>query len=118
MLPYFESRNCIFKTIEIAQSFSITDFKLRLFYKQLAKMGLLEYSEIGCGCVILDPNLSLFDFAEKGGFAIQDEILRKNIEKLSLEIEKLKPEFADKVDIFANLSSIANTLIGALQFIG
>jgi hypothetical protein len=53
-----------------------------------------------------------FDLYNHGGFAVQEELLIKNIEKLMLEVEKLQSQFPEKVAVFANLATIAGIILG------
>ncbi len=50
-------------------------------------------------------NVEVFDFANHGGFRNQEELLEKNIHKLLLEIEALKPAMPDKVKTLTEISS-------------
>jgi hypothetical protein len=102
---------------DLAACFDISDHVLRLFLKQLHRMQIIDYSELGAGHIMLMPHMELYDFHSRGGFTVQDELLKKNIEKLHLEIEKLKPHFSEKAGMFANLSAIAGTIMSALKFL-
>lgn len=102
---------------ELASYFDIGDDMIRLYLKQLHRMQLIDYSELGAGHIMLMPHMELYDFHIRGGFTVQDELLKKNIEKLHLEIEKLKPHFGEKAGMFANLSTIGNTILSALKFL-
>lgn len=58
------------------------------------------------------------DFSQKGGFAIQDEILKANIEKLGFEIDNLKKQLGpDKLDTLNKISSIASALFSGLALL-
>ncbi len=58
------------------------------------------------------------DFAQKGGFAIQDEIFKANIEKLGFEIDNLKKQLGpDKLDTLNKISSIASALFSGLALL-
>lgn len=58
------------------------------------------------------------DFAQKGGFAIQHEIFKANIEKLGFEIDNLKKQIApDKLDTLNKISSIAAALFGGIALL-
>lgn len=102
---------------ELAKYFDVRDDMLRLYLKQLHRMQLIDYSELASGYIMLMPNMELYDFHSRGGFTVQDDLLKKNIEKLHLEIEKLKPHFSEKAGMFASLSTIGNTILSALQFL-
>ena len=101
---------------DIAELVNTTDKMVRLFLKQLDAMGMLEYSELGCGYVQLFLTMNIYDFHEHGGFTVQDELLIKNIEKLYLEIEKLKPSFIGKTELLTNITAIGNNILSALGF--
>ncbi|HNW71158.1 MAG TPA: hypothetical protein PKI01_12190 [Bacteroidales bacterium] len=58
-------------------------------------------------------NVEACDFFSRGGFVAQEELLKKNIEKLLLEIESLKPSVPEKI---ATLTSIAANITTALSF--
>lgn len=51
-----------------------------------------------------------FDVFRRGGFAFQEKVLQQEVEKLSLEIERLRPSLGDKIEqistIAANLKSL------------
>jgi hypothetical protein len=50
-----------------------------------------------------------FDIFNRGGFAAQEYMLQKEVEKLLLEIERLKPSLGDKIE---QVSTIANNIAG------
>jgi hypothetical protein len=50
-----------------------------------------------------------FDLMNRGGFTVQENLLQKEVEKLLLEVERLKPTFGDKVE---RISTIANNIAG------
>ena len=58
------------------------------------------------------------DFVQKGGFVIQDEIFKANIEKLGFEIDHLKKQLGpDKLDTLNKISSIASALFSGLALL-
>lgn len=103
----------------MSQEFGVQDAMLRLFLKQLAKKGLIEYHERGAGFVECYPTMELYDFHRMGGFTgIEDELL-KNIEKLDLELKHLKSEFPQKVETLANASAFLSVIgNAALKLVG
>lgn len=50
-----------------------------------------------------------FDIFNRGGFTMQEDMLQKEVEKLLLEIERLKPTLGDKIE---QVSTIANNIAG------
>ena len=57
-----------------------------------------------------------FDIFNRGGFYAQEELLQKEVQKLLLEIERLKPTLGDEIEkistIGNNIAGIAGTLFG------
>jgi hypothetical protein len=60
-------------------------------------------------------HLEAFDFFNRGGFYAQEELLQKNIEKLLLEIESLKPSMPDKVNTITSIAANLATAFGLLM---
>ena len=59
----------------------------------------------------LEVHQSAFDLFNRGGFTMKENILQKEIEKLLLEVERLKPSLGDKVErITTIISNIANII--------
>ncbi|MBQ8958733.1 MAG: hypothetical protein IJ057_09605 [Bacteroidales bacterium] len=52
-----------------------------------------------------------FDVLNRGGFTMQEEVLQKEVQKLLLEIERLKPSVGDKIE---TISTIANNIAGVV----
>lgn len=62
--------------------------------------------------------IELHDFANKGGFAIQEEIFKANLDKLEFEIDLLRKQLSpDKLDSLNKISSIASALFGGLSLL-
>ena len=62
--------------------------------------------------------IEIHDFANKGGFAIQDEIFKSNIEKLGFEIDHLRQQLGPQnLDTLNKLSAIAAALFGGLALL-
>lgn len=58
------------------------------------------------------------DYAQKGGFVVQDEIFRANLQKLDLEIDILKKQLGpDKLDTLNKISGIVSALFSGLALI-
>lgn len=60
---------------------------------------------------LLEVHQSAFDLFNRGGFTMKENLLQKEVEKLLLEVEKLKPSLGDKVEkITSIISNIANII--------
>lgn len=79
-----------FSSADMTREFGVQDVVIRLFLQQLAQKGLIEYSEAGSGRVCCYPTMNFYDFHRLGGFTAIEDGLLKNIEKLELELKKLK----------------------------
>ncbi len=55
----------------------------------------------------------LKDLMTRGGFVGTEKLLKQNIEKLLLEIERLKPNMTEQI---SNISNIASNITSALAF--
>jgi len=60
-------------------------------------------------CLIV--NTEAFDISNRGGFVVQEQLLQKEVEKLLLEIKRLKPTLGDKAE---QITTIANNLAGII----
>lgn len=100
---------------ELAPSFNTKPFILHIMLQQFAELGLIDYPNDGRGYGKVTIRAKAHDFYLHGGFAVQEEILKANIEKLGRELEvlaaSLTPDLADKA---AELSSIGANILTAL----
>lgn len=55
--------------------------------------------------------MEAFDLYQKGGYAVVEEQLTKNLEKLNLELESLRSEFPEKT---ATLTAIIGAITGVI----
>lgn len=108
-----------FPSTTMAKEFCVSDDLIRLFLKQLDKMGLIEYSEMGAGFVECYPAMDLYDFHRCGGFTTIEDGLLKNIEKLDLELKQLKSQFPEKIETLANATSFLSAIaVSATKLVG
>ena len=93
-----------------------TDFEtLRPILYQFERFGFLEELGVGHDNTCFIQRVDLHDYAHKGGFAIQDEIFKKEIEKLGFEVDNLIKQLGpDNLEKFSKLSTIAGTLLTAV----
>ena len=67
--------------------------------------GFIDATYMLGGAVYIRLKVTAYDFANHGGFTAQEELLEKNIKKLLLEVESLKPAFGDKVKLITDITS-------------
>ena len=78
---------------------------------QFEELGLCRISRCLGGHVMVSLNAKAHDMVFHGGFVAQEEYLRKNIEKLELELKSLEPAFTGKVETISNIiGNIASAL--------
>jgi hypothetical protein len=75
-------------------------------------MGLLKNKPYFDDGVALDIKVNAHDFLSHGGFTAQEELLQKNIQKLLLELENLKPSMPEKVSTLTNIAANIATALG------
>ena len=105
---------------------NFSDFEhLGLTYAQFEAL-LRWFHNIGfIEIAIVDPNvidiillMPANDLYLKGGFVLQDELFRSNIEKLSLEVETLRQQLApQKLDTVEKIAGIAGALFAGLALL-
>lgn len=93
-----------------------TTFKVyEAIVKQFEEMNLLECDRMLGGNAFINLTAYAHDFYNRGGFQAQEEILKANINKLGLELEKLSEDLEPKFAQRANtLSAIAANIVTAL----
>ena len=68
-------------------------------------IGLIDQDKFLGGGIMLEILIPAHDLVSRGGFTAKEELLTKNIEKLLVEIERLKPSLPDRVEEMASISS-------------
>ena len=89
---YARQLNCSFEMIDAI----LSHFERRNLITAHRAMG---------GHVMIFVNVEAHDMVRLGGFTAQEELLKKNIEKLLLEIESLKPSMPDKIEKIAGIAA-------------
>lgn len=90
--------------------------ELEGFVEQLKRMRLVDYkSEVYEDQTHVILYLEAQDFLRIGGFTAKEIILKQNIEKLNLEMQKLRENPSDPLAAVANVTSI---LANVLTFFG
>ena len=86
---------------EIAKEFGTKNDIVLIILDQFERYGYIKINNrFNTHIYFINVTADAFDFLSHGGFRIQDEILRTNIQKLDLEIKKLckdlNPELKEK----------------------
>lgn len=83
-----------------------------LILDQFENLGLIHQEKFLGGTMLITLTAAAFDFWSHGGFTAQEELLQKNIERLLLEIESLKPSMPDKVNTITAIAANVATALG------
>ena len=66
---------------------------------------LIDQDKFLGGEIMLEILIPAHDLVSRGGFTAKEDLLTKNIEKLLVEIESLKPLIPEKIETISNLVS-------------
>lgn len=83
-------------------------------FKLFVRKELISDCKCGRSSITFLLRFEATDFLSHGGFQAQEELLQKNIERLLLEIESLKPAMPTKVETITNIASGIATALGLL----
>jgi hypothetical protein len=95
-----------------ANNYDLNDKELNAILEQFEKKELIKISPGFGDEKVLNVKVNTHDFILHGGFTAQEELLEKNIKKLLLEIESLKPSMPDKVSTITNIAANIATAMG------
>jgi hypothetical protein len=68
-------------------------------------IGLVDQDKFLDGEIMLEILIPAHDLVTRGGFTAKEDLLTKNIEKLLVEIESLKPLIPEKIETISTLAS-------------
>jgi hypothetical protein len=89
---------------------------LRAILYQFERMGFISSLGVGNENTMFIAHAELHDYAERGGFAVQEELFRANIEKLGFEIDMLRKELpVDYLEKLNKISGIASAIMTGLD---
>jgi len=97
---------------EEAMEFEIHPQELLIILEQFEEYGLIKLTKFLGGEMLIKFKAEAFDLNNHGGFVAQEELLTKNIEKLLLELERLKPSMPDRIE---KITSIISAITSALS---
>lgn len=102
---------------DIFPNHDIQGWEFMAIVKQLEQKQLLSsVTYLSDSTMFVEPTADLFDLYNRGGFVVQEEILKANIEKLGYELDSLKdqlsPSLVDKVE---KITKIASAITGVLS---
>lgn len=121
LFDFVNNRNVSFDILykDALSSFGTDRDTFVIILKYFEQKGLLyikKGSEFGEKITL---TVNAYDLVRLGGFIVEEEILKANIEKLGLEIDLLSKRLSpDLLDSVQKLSSISHSILSALSFIG
>lgn len=100
---------CNFDMKYLAKSLDIGFNELDSIINQFESLGFCSVTKCLGGHTYTVFTADAHDFLIRGGFFVQEEIFRKQIEKLLFEIESLKPSMLDKVETITTIAANIRT---------
>jgi len=95
----------------LANNFNIDCEVLDAILSNFERLNLCRVDRFIGGRIDIVLNAEAHDLVRLGGFTAQDELLKKNIEKLLLELENLRHDFPEKAErIAAIIGGISSAL--------
>ena len=101
---------------DIFPNHDIQGWEFMAIIKQMEQKYLLcNVTYLSDNTIFVEPTANLFDLYNRGGFVVQEEILKTNIEKLGYELDSLKdqlsPYLVDKVEKIAKIASAITSVL-------
>ncbi|MCC2779572.1 hypothetical protein LK518_09105 [Parabacteroides distasonis] len=105
----------LMKPEEVFPNKEISKRQFELILLQFEEMGLLRKAERHGTSFLISISANIYDFFNHGGFVVQEELLRANLQKLDYELTKLAKEINPGLtDRIANITGIAASIATAL----
>ena len=102
---------------QVAKDFQTSPDIAQAVYDQFESLGLMKQTKCIGGNIYIQLNASAHDLYRRGGFTVQEEILKANIEKLGRELDllakQLSPDLSKKA---SEIASIGSNILSALAF--
>ena len=107
---------CRRSLIEMRQATLLSDATIIALISYFHRCGLVQHVAGSFNSIKPTADLLVtieaFDFVRRGGFTFQEQILQNEIEKLTLEVERLRPSLGDKIE---QISTIASNLMSLVK---
>lgn len=97
---------------DMAKDYNIDRDTMEIILDHFENLGFFEQTKMLGGIIRFRMLVPAFDFFAHGGFTAQEELLKKNLEKLILEIETLKPSMPAKAETLTSIISNIATALG------
>lgn len=99
---------------ELLSETETTFGELQAILMQFQRLGLISDLNMRRNSpqIYLVLYLEALEFSDKGGFQMQDKMLKLTLEKLKLEVEQLSKDFPEKALTFSSILSNISTVLG------
>ena len=95
----------------------LTSAEYSAIIDQFEKMGLIECSRYLGGNIMICISVDAHDFYSRGGFVGQEMLLKANIEKLGLELDKLAIDLApEHLATAQKIATIGSAIMSAIGY--
>lgn len=114
----FICKHCLLESVnpvkkaDAIKTFGTDAASILAILNQMMRMGLLEdVSHNGFNFYFV-VRAEAHDYYRHGGFKAQEELLTKNIQKLILELEQLKPDMPERAGLIAGIAGNIAAALG------
>jgi hypothetical protein len=97
---------------ESQKEFNMTRDSLYMILDHFKNLGFISIENAGKSFYEIFLKIPAYDYHSHGGFRAQEDLLSKNIQKLLLEIESLKPSMPDKISTITTIVANISTALG------
>jgi len=98
------------------KNFGIDHITYEAILDQFERLGFIKQTKFLGGGIRLEVSIDAHDFVRRGGFFVQEEVLKGNIEKLGWEIDLLCKQLSpDLLDRAQKIMSIGSNILSALK---
>ncbi len=112
-----ETMQCATDLNADCSKYGVTRGEYSAIIDQLEKMGFITCTRFLGGRINMCVSVDAHDFYNRGGFVGQEMLLKANIEKLGLELDKLAKDLApDHLDAAQKIASIGTAIMSAVGY--
>ncbi|MEE0848235.1 MAG: hypothetical protein U0M63_01025 [Alistipes onderdonkii] len=105
-----------YSSVDIAQRLNLSCEVVTAVIKHFVKIGFIKlFRPDKPYAGDIEMQIEAYDFANRGGFLVQEELLKANIQKLGLEIDVLAKELSPKgLETAEKIATIGSSILSAI----
>lgn len=112
------SMECTLDINKSAKRYGISQIQCDAIIRQFEKLGFIHVLKSYDGYEV-NITVDAHDFMQRGGFTGQEMLLKANIEKLGLEIDKLSKDLLPKqLETAGRIATIGSAILSSLKLFG